>query len=116
MRGSFFTTDEGAPYLAQFWPDVEGTNARATVPIVPEDFQGEICEFPHLAKTGPDMGHPLILFIRTEAVVICLEEGQFAPGQCGGSRRWSPHCRRLRAIRRAGDLHVWFLLSAMSAS
>jgi hypothetical protein len=27
-------------------------------PIAPEDFQGEICEFPHLAKTEPDMGHP----------------------------------------------------------
>jgi hypothetical protein len=35
----------------------EITNARATVPIAPEDFQGEISYFPHLAKTGPDMGH-----------------------------------------------------------
>jgi hypothetical protein len=52
------------PGFGQMW---EGTNAHARVPIVPEDFQGEICEFPHLAKTGPDMGHPLILFIKIGA-------------------------------------------------
>ncbi len=29
---------------------------------VPEDFQGEICEFPHLAKSGRDMGHPRLWY------------------------------------------------------
>ncbi len=52
------------PGFGQMW---EGTNARGTVQIVPEDFQGEICEFPHLANRRRDMGHPPILFIRTGA-------------------------------------------------
>jgi hypothetical protein len=57
--GSFFTTKAGAPYLARFWPDM-GIHC-----FQPEDFQTHrhsraiIREFPHLAKTGPDMGHPL---------------------------------------------------------
>ncbi len=53
-----------SPSFGEMW---EGTNARATVQIVREDFQGEICEFPHLAKRRRDMGHPLILLIRIEA-------------------------------------------------
>jgi hypothetical protein len=32
--------------LAQEWP------------VAPGNFQGKSSEFPHLAKTGPDMGHP----------------------------------------------------------
>ncbi len=43
------------PGFGQMW---ESTNAGARGPVAPEDFQGEIREFPHLAKTGPDMGHP----------------------------------------------------------
>jgi hypothetical protein len=41
------------PGFGQMW---EETNARATVQIVPEDVQGEIREFPHLAKRMRDMG------------------------------------------------------------
>jgi hypothetical protein len=52
------------PGFGQMW---EETNARAKVQVMPEDFQGEICEFPHLAKRGRNMGHPPILFIRTVA-------------------------------------------------
>jgi hypothetical protein len=51
-------TKAGAPYLAFFWPDVGLTDAGAKVPVASENFQSESSYFPHLAKTGRDMGHP----------------------------------------------------------
>jgi putative heme-binding domain-containing protein len=54
--------NEQNQWVPHIWPDFgqmwEGTDVGAKAPIAPEDFQGEISEFPHLAKTRPDMGHP----------------------------------------------------------
>src|ERR1700722_3898304 len=60
------------PGFGQMW---EGTNARATAPIFPEDFQGEICEFPHLAKTGPDTRISCTLSWTESRVRLSLRKG-----------------------------------------
>jgi hypothetical protein len=44
-----------SPGFGEMW---ELTDASAIVPVVLENLRFENSQFPHLAKTGPDMGHP----------------------------------------------------------
>jgi putative heme-binding domain-containing protein len=72
--------NEQNQWVPHIWPDFgqmwEGTNVGARVPIAPKDFQGEISEFPHLAKTRPDMGHPRPWYrnrkLRSASLIVCI--------------------------------------------
>ncbi len=56
--GRFLTTNEGAPYLAFFWPDV-GINCSRTGNSQAQPALSHWQPlFPYLAKRTPDMGHP----------------------------------------------------------